>query len=80
MDGKIENIQTDNGSEFKKYFEQGCNKLNLNHYYSRVRTPRDNPDIERFNRTLQEEFIKMGNMGERGTATFFYDIIYVCLG
>lgn len=62
LDGKIENIQTDNGSEFKKYFDQGCVKLELTHYRSRVKTPKDNPDNERFNRTLQEEFINMGNM------------------
>ncbi|NLC31391.1 MAG: transposase [Candidatus Moranbacteria bacterium] len=29
--------------------------------YSRVRTPKDNPNNERFNRTLQEEFIQPGN-------------------
>lgn len=62
LDGKIENVQTDNGSEFKKYFAQGLVKLNIPHYHSRVRTPKDNPDNERFNRTLQEEFIEMGNM------------------
>jgi len=62
LDGKIKNIQTDNGSEFKKFFDQGCKKLNIPHYHSRVRNPKDNPDIERFNRTLQEEFIEMGNM------------------
>lgn len=62
LDGKIDNIQTDNGSEFKKYFDQGCEKLGLAHYYSRVKTPKDNPSCERFNRTLQEEFIDMGNM------------------
>lgn len=62
LDGKIENIQTDNGSEFKGYFDQGCAKLKLPHYHSRVKTPKDNPDNERFNRTLQEEFINMGNM------------------
>jgi len=62
LDGRIENVQTDNGSEFKKYFEQGLQKLNIPHYHSRVKTPRDNPDNERFNRTLQEEFIDLGNM------------------
>ena len=62
LDGKIENVQTDNGSEFKKYFDQGLEKLNIPHYHSRVRTPKDNPDNERFNRTIQEEFIDMGNM------------------
>ena len=59
--GKIENIQTDNGSEFEKYFRQSCDKLNLKRYYSRPRTPKDNPVNERFNRTLEDEFINLGN-------------------
>ena len=59
--GKIENIQTDNGSEFEKHFRHSCDKLNLNRYHSRPRTPKDNPVIERFNRTLQEEFVNRGN-------------------
>jgi len=61
VDGKINNIQTDNGSEFAKCFEQGCQRLDLNRYYSRPRTPKDNPVIERFNQTLQKEFIRLGN-------------------
>jgi len=60
-DGKIENIQTDNGSEFEKHFRHSCNKLSLNRYHSRPRTPKDNPVNERFNRTLQEEFVNLGN-------------------
>lgn len=60
-DGKIENIQTDNGSEFEKYFRISCEKSNLNRYYSRPHTPKDNAINERFNRTLQEEFIALGN-------------------
>ena len=61
VDGKIDNIQTDNGSEFAKYFELACQRLNLNRYYSRPRTPKDNPVNERFNQTLQKEFIRLGN-------------------
>lgn len=61
VDGKIENIQTDNGSEFAKYFEQGCQRLGLARYYSRPRTPKDNPVNERFNQTLRREFIRQGN-------------------
>ena len=60
-DGRIENIQTDNGSEFEKHFRQSCDKLNLNRYHSRPRTPKDNPVNERFNRTLRNEFIDLGN-------------------
>ena len=59
--GQIENIQTDNGSEFEKYFRQSCAKLNLKRYHSRPRTPKDNPVNERFNRTLQDEFVNLGN-------------------
>ena len=61
INGNVENIQTDNGSEFEKYFNQACQKLNLIRYYSRVRTPKDNSVNERFNRTLQDEFISLGN-------------------
>ena len=59
--GNIENIQTDNGSEFEKYFNQACKKYQLTRYYSRPRTPKDNSVNERFNRTLQDEFIDLGN-------------------
>ena len=62
LDGKIENIQTDNGSEFHRHFETACQQLNLEHYWSRVKTPKDNAVNERFNRTLQDEFISLGNM------------------
>ncbi|MCK4649557.1 integrase core domain-containing protein [bacterium] len=61
IDGKIEYIQTDNGSEFAKYFERACDNLKINHYFSRVKTPKDNCFDERFNRTLREEFIQLGN-------------------
>ena len=59
--GKIENIQTDNGSEFEKYFNSACQKMELARYYSRPRTPKDNPVNERFNRTIEDEFINLGN-------------------
>lgn len=62
LEAKIENIQTDNGSEFAGDFRRAAQELGLNHYFSRVKTPTDNPVDERFNRTLQEEFIALGNM------------------
>ncbi|EKE11951.1 MAG: hypothetical protein ACD_14C00061G0007 [uncultured bacterium] len=61
VNGNIQNIQTDNGSEFHRYFETACDKLNLNHYWSRPRTPKDNAVNERFNQTLQHEFVNFGN-------------------
>ncbi len=59
LDGDIPRVGHDNGTEFEKYFKTACIKLNIEQYYSRVRTPKDNPNNERFNRTLQEEFIEM---------------------
>ena len=64
LDGKFKNLQTDNGSEFLKHFEEGCKQLKVSHYFSRTKTPKDNAECERFNRTLQEEFIALGNMTE----------------
>ena len=61
VNGKIENIQTDNGSEFQKYFEIGCQKMGLMRYYNRPRTPKDNAVNERFNGIVQQEFISLGN-------------------
>jgi transposase InsO family protein len=62
VNGKIENVQTDNGSEFHGEFEEALTKLGLAHYWSRVKTPKDNAGNERFNRTLSEEFMQLGNM------------------
>ncbi|MFH1661846.1 MAG: integrase core domain-containing protein [Candidatus Falkowbacteria bacterium] len=62
LDGNVPRVGRDNGSEFKKYFREGCEELEIKQYYSRVRTPKDNPDNERFNQTLQTEFINLGNM------------------
>lgn len=61
LDGQIPRVGHDNGTEFEKYFKAACQKLQIEQYYSRVRTPKDNPNNERFNRTLQEEFIALGN-------------------
>jgi transposase InsO family protein len=62
LEAKIENIQTDNGSEFAKYFRLATQTLRLDHYHSRPKTPKDNAFDERFNRTLQDEFIALGHL------------------
>ena len=59
VDGKIAAILSDNGSEFAKYFNEACKRLKIIHIYSRVHTPKDNPICERFNRTVQEEFMEV---------------------
>jgi transposase InsO family protein len=51
-------IQTDNGSEFEKYFEQTLKANNITQYFTYPRCPKMNAHIERFNRTIDEEFIR----------------------
>lgn len=48
-------LQSDNGSEFSKYFTQTMQYMGYIHRHSRVRKPNDNGHLERFNRTVQEE-------------------------
>jgi transposase InsO family protein len=58
----IENLQTDNGSEFAWEFEMATAKLGIQRYFSRVKTPQDNPEIERFNQTLEYEWLYDSNL------------------
>lgn len=54
----IHTIQTDNGSEFKGYFDQAIKELdNTNHVWSFPKSPKTNGYVERFNWTIQDEFI-----------------------
>ena len=53
----ISHIQTDNGSEFSKYFDEKLTKLNIVHFWNYTKKPIYNGKIERYNRTSQEEFI-----------------------
>lgn len=50
-------VLTDNGSEFKKHFTEELRRLHLMHYHTYPKTPKMNAHLERFNRTIQEEFI-----------------------
>ncbi len=59
---RVINIHHDNGSEFKKEFEGACKELNIPQWYSRPHTPQDNSVLERFNRTIQEEFIEISDV------------------
>ena len=52
----IEAIQTDNGLEFGKYFNQYITNNNIIHYFNYPQSPKSNAYIERFNRTIQEQF------------------------
>ena len=61
LDSRIDNAHQDNGPEFAKYFKDLCEQLNIAQYHSRPRTPKDNPALERFNQTLQYEWLRDGN-------------------
>ncbi|PIY96698.1 MAG: hypothetical protein COY66_03445 [Candidatus Kerfeldbacteria bacterium CG_4_10_14_0_8_um_filter_42_10] len=50
-------VLTDNGSEFAKHFSEELKRLHLTHYHTYPKTPKMNSHLERFNRTIQEEFI-----------------------
>lgn len=54
---KIKAVQTDNGSEFHKYFMQYLEKQKVTHYWNYKGKPYKNGHIEKYNRTIQEEFI-----------------------
>ena len=64
LDHEVWNVGHDNGSEFHKHFQEAIKELGLTDYWSRVKTPTDNPINERFNRTLQDEFIALGHLTE----------------
>lgn len=51
----IKCIQTDNGSEFGKWFTDHCG---TKHRHNHPRSPNENGHLERFNRTIQEEMPK----------------------
>ncbi len=52
----ISRIQTDNGSEFLKHFAQSCRDKELVHFFNYPHHPQSNGHLERFNRTVQEQF------------------------
>lgn len=51
-------VQTDNGSEFAGHFEVALASLGLTRFHTYPRSPQLNAHIERFNRTLDEEFLR----------------------
>jgi len=50
-------ILSDNGSEFMKDFEALLQQKGLTHYWTYPRSPKMNAHNERFNRTIQEQFV-----------------------
>lgn len=51
-------VQTDNGSEFALHFETACRENDILHFHTYPKSPQMNAHVERFNRTLDEEFLR----------------------
>ena len=63
VNGRVNFMHSDNGAEFEGEFKKACNFLSINQIYSRVRTPKDNGALERFNWTIQDEWLSMSEEG-----------------
>lgn len=50
-------VQTDNGHEFLKDFDASLQSKHIFHQFTQVRSPKINGCIERFNQTIQTEFL-----------------------
>lgn len=53
----IEAVLTDNGSEFMCHFHAELERLAMTHWHTYPKTPKMNAHCERFNRTVQDEFV-----------------------
>lgn len=69
---KIHTVQTDNGSEFAGAFKEAIEELEAAHLWSRPRTPKSNGYVERFNWTIQDEFLNY-HIGEAGVDSSHFD-------
>jgi putative transposase len=54
---KIRKIQTDNGCEFAGYFSDYLKDKGIEHFHNWPRYPRGNAYIERFNRTIRQQYV-----------------------
>jgi transposase InsO family protein len=71
----ISEVQTDNGSEFALRFEEACTTLSITHFHTYPRSPKMNAHIERFNRTLSEDFIRHHRGVLRDDLTRFNELL-----
>lgn len=52
----IQTIQTDNGKEFQELFQNEAHRLGYKTRFTRYSSPEENGRVERFHRTIDEEF------------------------
>ena len=67
-------VQTDNGSEFALHFHAAVQEIGL-HFNTHPRSPKENAHVERFNRTLNEEFLQYHRSLLRDDPTAFNRIL-----
>jgi len=63
IEGRVEIVHSDNGSEFDGDFAKACEILVIEQVFNRPRTPKDNPLAERFNWTVQDEWLSLSEIG-----------------
>ena len=62
-ENKLTVIHSDNGAEFAKDFASLCEALHIQQVFSRPHTPKDNPALEKFNHTVQREWLDFSVIG-----------------
>lgn len=58
----ILSVQTDNGAPFQKEFDKLCKELNIPHYYTYPRSPKQNTYVEISHGADEREFYQQGNI------------------
>ena len=54
---RIQNIQTDNGKEFHKYFDEYLKTQDIIHFWNYPKSPKMNTFVERFNGLIQRQYV-----------------------
>jgi len=57
---RVKTLQTDNGAPFLKYFEKLCKELDLPHYFTYPRNPKQNTYVEISHQADEREFYLQG--------------------
>jgi|SRR3989338_2779696 len=59
---KVKAVQTDNGAPFLKEFDKLCTTLDLPHYFTHPRSPKENTYVENSHGSDEREFYQQGNI------------------
>lgn len=70
----IQDVQTDNGQEFEGEFDACLRSQSIPHHWSYPRCPRINGCVERYQRTLSEEFIQVHGDSIRYPREFLHQL------